>query len=345
VPYTSRFVFTLCQIGAEAALKRELSRLEPRWAAAYQRPGLVTFRLPDEAGPELARELVFARQLGLSLGSAPDATGLLALLAADAEPLCLHVVPRDPDDAEHVAYAERMEDALRGAQPRRFTEERAAAAGALVATVVTAPSEPALLGIHRQRAGRCPLPGGYYPIALPPEAPSRAYLKIEEAIATFDLPLRAGDTALEIGAAPGGAAYALWRRGVSVIAVDPGALDPALLAGAGPSGARVTHLPIAVADLRREQLPRRVDWLLLDVHLAPQIALRAARRLGSWLRPSLAGAVLTLKLNDWRFADRTPAFVQQASELGLVAPRAKQLRSHRQELAIVGLTQRGADRV
>ena len=157
--------------------------------------------------------------------------------------------------------------------------------------------------------------------------------------------MRAGDTALEIGAAPGGAAYALFRRGVNVIAVDPAAMAPALLASAGPSGARVTHLSIPVGELRREQLPRRVDWLLFDVHLAPQVALRAARRVGSWIRPTLAGAVLTIKLNDWRFADQIDGFLAQARELGLVDPRAKQLRSHRQELAIVGCTERGIARV
>lgn len=341
----SRFAFVLCQAGAEAALKRELARVQPGWAAAYQRPGLVTFRLPAAATPSLALNAVFARRHGISLGPAPDLAALGTMLAGLGERACLQAVPRDPDDADHLALAVATDAALRAGDPARFTGSSIAQDGELVVTVVAAPGERYMVGLHRQQSGRCPMPAGYFPIALPEAAPSRAYLKIEEAIATFSLPVRAGDTALEIGAAPGGAAYALWQRGVNVIAVDPASMAPELLAGAGPSGARVTHLPIPVGELRPEQLPRRVDWLLFDVHLAPQVALRAARRVGSWIRPTLAGAVLTLKLNDWRFADRIDAFVMQAKELGLVDARAKQLRSHRQELAIVGRTQRGAARV
>ena len=54
---------------------------------------------------------------------------------------------------------------------------------------------------------------------MPAEAPSRAYAKIEEAIAWAQLPVRAGDVALEIGAAPGGAVMALARRGVAAAPV------------------------------------------------------------------------------------------------------------------------------
>jgi 23S rRNA (cytidine2498-2'-O)-methyltransferase len=91
-------------------------------------------------------------------------------------------------------------------------------------------------------------------------------------------------------------------------------------------------------------LPEGVQWLLLDVHLAPQIALRTARKVASWYRDSLLGAVLTLKLNDWSFADQIESFLGQAREMGLSMPRAKQLASHRQELCVVGLTRRGEAR-
>ena len=41
----------------------------------------------------------------------------------------------------------------------------------------------------------------------------------------------------------------------------------------------VTYLPIKVGALRWEQLPAHVDWLLLDVNLAPQVALHEIARL------------------------------------------------------------------
>lgn len=136
--------------------------------------------------------------------------------------------------------------------------------------------------------------------------------------------------------------YALLRRGVHVVAVDPAELDAGVLAYEGPGGARAQHLRLAAGDVQVDQLPPSVEWLLLDVHLAPGVALRAASRFASHYKNTLLGAVFTLKLNDWTFADRVDAFLAQARELGLVEPRAKQLTSHRQELCIAGLTRRGA---
>jgi 23S rRNA (cytidine2498-2'-O)-methyltransferase len=250
--------------------------------------------------------------------------------------------PQDPDAVELGEPARALREALR--TRLQVTASDVARVGELVVSVVVGEGDPLLLGLHRQSRGRSPYPGARFPIALPEAAPSRAYLKIEEAIRSFDLPMRAGDTALEIGAAPGGAAYALLQRGIRVFAVDPAAMDPRLLERAGPSGARVTHLQLAMRDLHRKELPGRIDWLLMDVHLAPQIALRAARRLASELRSSLCGAVLTMKLNDWSFAARIPDFVAQTLPMGLLEPRAKQLASHRQEVAIVGLTKLGLER-
>jgi 23S rRNA C2498 (ribose-2'-O)-methylase RlmM len=57
-----------------------------------------------------------------------------------------------------------------------------------VVTLAVAEGEPALVGLHRQQAGRVPFAGGAYLVDVPAEAPSRAYAKIEEAIARYGLP-------------------------------------------------------------------------------------------------------------------------------------------------------------
>lgn len=365
----TRFAFVLCQPGAEPALKRELAQSEPDWAPAYQRPGLVTFRTGQPVTPELHLSSVFARAYGASLGTvaAGDLEAVAARTAAlpvahasgaelRAGPLCLHVIERAPARPDELAPSprlvefeaalrRRLDDAGSGTVGGMVSGTDRAEPGQLVLSVIVGDEPGWLLGLHRHNAAHCPYPGGRYPLALPDDAPSRAYLKIEEAIVAFELPFKAGDTALEIGAAPGGAAYALVRRGVHVVAVDPAEMDPAVLAFEGPRAARVTHLPCAVSELERAALPARVEWLLLDVHLAPQVALRSVRRLASIYKHTLLGAVLTLKLNDWQFARSVPSFLLQAREMGLVEPRAKQLVSHRQELAIVGLTARGQSRV
>jgi 23S rRNA (cytidine2498-2'-O)-methyltransferase len=357
VPLASEFVFALCQRGAEVALKREALRVLPTYAPAYQRPGLVTFRTPEPVTPELELPLVFARASGMSLGAARDLPAALERARAlhreqGNERVCLHMVERDlfradeePPGYQRGALAKVHEAALRSAAPELFTQSSTPKLGDLVLSAIVAKDDPWLLGLHRHQRGRCPHPGGRYPINVPDQVPSRAYAKIEEAIRVFQLPLQAGDTALELGAAPGGAALALLQRGVTVIGVDPAEMDRHALCYQGPHASRLTHLQKPMGALARDELPRHIDWLLLDVHLAPQVALRSVRKIASWYRDSLQGAVLTLKLNDWAFIDQIDSFLQQAREMGLVEPRAKQLASHRQELCVVGLTRRGSSRL
>lgn len=204
--------------------------------------------------------------------------------------------------------------------------------GELVADVVVAEGEPALVGLHVHDATRSPNAGGTFAVAMPPDSPSRAYAKIEEAIAWAQIPMRPGHVALEIGAAPGGAVYALARRGLDVWAVDPGALAPHVAALPG-----VHYLPIKVGALRWEQLPPRVDWLLCDMNLAPQVALHELARLMPRLRSTLRGAVITLKLNEWAFVDELPTLVQRIRDFGLPHVALRHLPSNRRELCAVAL--------
>ena len=68
------FLFVVCQIGAERALKAEVARRWPAFHFAYSRPGFLTFKLP--AGHDLPSDFdlrsVFARAHGFSLGKVSD---------------------------------------------------------------------------------------------------------------------------------------------------------------------------------------------------------------------------------------------------------------------------------
>jgi 23S rRNA (cytidine2498-2'-O)-methyltransferase len=343
----SEFVFALCQPGAESALKREVQAKHEGLRPGYERKGLLTFRSRVELSEEHRVDAVLARASGLSLGLYADVAAARARIEALPQPLRLHVIEREPapqTDDQSETLAQATESALRSMLPETFLAGDRAQPGELVLDVIAAPGEPLLLGVHRVAEGEPCLPGGRYAYELPPEAPSRAFAKIEEAILAFGLPVRAGDVALELGAAPGGAAYALLRRGVSVVAVDPAEMDPSVLGLLGPAGARLSHVRKPMGAVTRSDLPAQVQWLLLDVHLAPQVALRSAGRFASMFRRSLLGAVLTLKLNDWAFLDQLDRFEAAARSMGLIHPRARQLPAHRQELALAGLTELGQRR-
>jgi 23S rRNA (cytidine2498-2'-O)-methyltransferase len=88
----------------------------------------------------------------------------------------------------------------------------------------------------------------------------------------------------------------------------------------------------------------QAQWLLMDVNLAPQVALRSAARVAALVKSSLCGVVLTLKLNEWSFLEQTERFLDDVRAMGVVNPRARQLPAHRQEIVIAGITARGEAR-
>lgn len=320
VAHVSSFAFATCLVGLEPAVKLDVARLRPELRFAYSRPGLVTFKSPTTITPDDRPGTVFARVWGASLGPARD-PGDAAHQLAQVGASRVHVFARDPEAAPDLGP---WTDAM-SSLPTGIAHD-----GELVADVIVAADEPAWLGLHRQDRAHVPSPGGAIAVEVPADAPSRAYAKIEEAIAWAELPVAAGQVALEIGAAPGGAVMALAKRGVEVWGVDTGELAPQVLALPG-----VHHLAMKVGALRWEQLPPRVDWLLVDVNLAPQVALHEVARLMPRLRPTLRGAVITLKLNDWSFIGELPALVQRIEGFGFYDVRVRHLPSNRREVCVV----------
>ena len=58
-------------------------------------------------------------------------------------------------------------------------------------------------------------------------------------------------------------------------------------------------------------------------------------RLMPRLRPTLRGAVLTLKLNDWAFVDELPRSPSASRELGLAEVTMRHLPSNRREVCAI----------
>lgn len=302
-------------------MKLDVARVRPSLRFAYSRPGLVTFKSDGAVRPEDPPASVFARVWGQSIGPAKVPADAIALLEP-VGPTRIHVFARDPDARGDLA-------AWVSALGERWPCGPAAS-GDLVADVIVSTDEPAWVGVHRHDEHHLAHAGGAIPVEVPEDAPSRAYAKIEEAIAWSALPVQAGQVALEIGAAPGGAVMALARRGLTVYGVDTGELAPHVLALPG-----VHHFAIKVGALRWEQLPPHIDWLLVDVNLAPQVALHEVARLMPKLRPTLRGAVITLKLNDFAFVSALPALAQRIADFGFADVRMRHLPSNRREICVV----------
>jgi len=126
-------------------------------------------------------------------------------------------------------------------------------------------------------SGRCssPFPNGearFVEDKLAP--PSRAYLKLWEALTVLGTYPKPGELCLDLGSSPGGWTWVLARLGARVISVDKAPLDP-----------RVSALP--GVEMRQESAfaldPRAlgpIDWLFSDVVCYPARLFRLVER---WL--------------------------------------------------------------
>jgi 23S rRNA (cytidine2498-2'-O)-methyltransferase len=330
------FVWLLHQPASASWLKRELAERRPDLRFAFSRPGLTTFKTDSDAPVESS----FARAWGQSLGRADDVAAIAPHLATLQGPLRLHVFERDldapADERASVAgsRARDVEAELRAAYPDRFEASTQARVGDRVLDVITAPAErdaePLFVGTHVHDDTRGPFPGGVSHVAIPDKAPSRAWAKIEEGIRWSQLVPMAGETAVEIGSAPGGASYALLERGLTVHGIDPGGMAPIVM-----RSKRFVHHAKPAAEVERRDLPEKFEWLASDVNLAPMVALKYIERFVALAHGGLKGAFLTLKVHDDGVFRALPYLRERIEKLGGTRVRITQLPSHRNEVIAI----------
>lgn len=170
-------------------------------------------------------------------------------------------------------------------------------------------------------------------------APSRSYLKVEEAYGVLGCEPQPGETVCDLGAAPGGWSYSAAKRGAHVVAVDNGPLK----------GGALDHPQI---EHRREDAFRfapaagaRFDWLFCDLVEEPHHVLQ--HLVAPWLaRGWCRRFVINLKfgrvdpvalLRELRAAD-SPLMRHAAGAV------VRHLYHDREELTAVGTTGAGQAR-
>jgi 23S rRNA (cytidine2498-2'-O)-methyltransferase len=343
----SEYIFAVCRAGSEPAMKRQvIARAGRMLSPSFMRPQLVTWKSSRLLDPSFALDSVFARVSGISLGMFSDDASL-AEKVAGAFPgltLQLHVFPRIvpedgvPEDAWRRLDAKRKElvAALEAAGVKLSRASRPGEGQFVIDVIVGEPGEKLFLGAHVHGPERHPQAGALPRLALPEDAPSRAYLKMEQALiwAGLDGPKALpGKTALELGCAPGGATLALLRHGMNVVGVDTADLDPRVVAEGAKRPGSLRQLRVAASDLFQEELPRPVHVLVSDMNIAPPIMLRTIERVQSRVRARVL--ILTLKLNDRFIEEQIPRFLKQIEIFAPFPVRATQLPANRAEFCVV----------
>ncbi len=335
------FLLTTCQQGAEKALKGEMLRDYPDFRFSYSRPGFVTFKSLKEQRlqPDFELKTIFARTYSVFIEKFKG--DLKENEIIEKTITCAKALSRGKLRL-HVWENENLTKALLACAHDLFYPDTQAQAGDTVLDLILVDKNEFWLGCHFHGSGHSPFPGGQPKIEMHPEAPSRAYLKIEEALLWSKAPLQRDDTAVELGSAPGGAAFSLLNRGLHVVGIDPAEMDPIIKK---KFQNQFQHIQRPIADVFREDLPESVQWLLLDMNIAPQFSLFAVDKLVVRMKDSLLGVLLTLKLNQWKMASEIPQMLEHVREMGIRRLRAAQLSQNRQEFVIFGLTQKGLRRV
>lgn len=115
--------------------------------------------------------------------------------------------------------------------------------------------------------------------------PNRAYLKLWEALVRLGRFPKAGETAIDLGASPGGWTYVLAKAGANVLALDKAPLDPAIAAMPGVAWQQGSAFAFE---------PRPVDWLVCDVICYPD---RLESMIAAWIESGEARQIIaTIKL-------------------------------------------------
>ena len=322
----TEFLFALTNPGTEKALKLEVETMGLGWRLSYQRRGFVTFKGDAPFSPaSLEVEIACARRLCLSLGKSATREKAVARLG---EVAVVH----------HAKFHDRKMQGVNEATPSARPME-----GEFIGTVVELGEGEFWSGVHRHGKFLSPDPAGDSGIVMTERSPSRAWLKLEEAVRFFDLKFTARDLVVELGCAPGGVVLALLDRGVPVIGVDPAKMADVVMESAIANredvpvrGPWFHHCRKPAALASKRDLGQGVTWFMSDMNQSPEVVLKECARFCK-MAPSIRGALMTLKLTDPAQVADKAAWFAALKEMGFRTIRLQQLAVHHKELALLAM--------
>ena len=234
-------------------------------------------------------------------------------------PFCLESAGVDGLNRRAKSVAEECGERLRGRMSR--------------VAKLAAPGRPAtgparglfayMTGFDQAYVSRDAFAGGQRRMADDPQAPSRSYLKAEEAYIVLGREPAAGETVADLGAAPGGWSYSAARRGALVTAVDNGPLKGA---GLHPG---ITHKTEDAFTFRPE---KPVDWLFCDMVEDPERIIALVDR---WLKEGWCKRLVV----NLKFGRVDPVALLRKTELirrHCSTFKARHLFHDREEFTLVG---------
>ena len=183
-------------------------------------------------------------------------------------------------------------------------------------------------GWHIENGPTCQWSGGYYPGLMPDHGISRAWLKLDEAIARFGIQFHSGERVCELGAAPGGACQRLLEAHLKVVGVDPATMHPKLV-----EHEQFTHWKKRARDVRIRDFAD-FDWILTDMNIDPANTMASLERILSSRPHKPRGIIATLKLSDLSHAEKLDQWRTSCESWGYQT-RVQQLSTGGQEICLM----------
>ncbi len=325
-PIETEFLFALTNPGTEKALKLEVESMGLGWRLSYQRRGFVTFKGDAPFSLEsLDTDVACARRLCLSLGKSTTRDEAVAKLGK-------------VEMIHHARFQDRKMQGVNEGDLAARPEN-----GTLIGTVVELGETEFWSGMHRHGRWTSPDPAGDAGIVMSDRSPSRAWLKLEEAVRFFDLKFTPNDLVVELGCAPGGVVLALLDRGVPVIGVDPAKMADVVMASAivnrndlSSNKAWFWHCRKPAALVSKRDLGQGVTWFMSDMNQSPDVVLKECARFRK-MAPSIRGVLATLKLTDPAQVVEKEAWFAALRAIGFRTMRLQQLSVHHRELVLLAM--------
>lgn len=346
----AKFIYVICQNGAQAAAKLELVSNHPELKLAFSRPGFVTFKVPaDVLGERFSLRSTLARTYGWSLGkiageNAGEMVEQISKVPQLSQAKHLHVWQRDPVIpgrngfepgvsalAQEVGMLFQHGQLGSSSSTAQLMINRVAKPGDMVFDVVMVEPNEWWYGYHVADTVAQRWPGGVPLFDTTIETYSRAYFKLKEALLWSGIAVKPGDVCAEIGSAPGGASQLLLEMGASVIGIDPAEMEQEVL-----DHENFTFIRRRSSEVKKRDLSS-VKWLTADVNAAPQFTLDAITELVEHPSIDIKGVILTIKLLERKLILQIPELMAQLKGLGFQVVKSRQLAFNRNEFCLVGV--------
>jgi 23S rRNA (cytidine2498-2'-O)-methyltransferase len=323
-----QFLFFCTNVGNEKLLKEEIRVFYPDFNFSYSRKGFLTYKnkgINYDLDTISQLELTFSTTAGICLGQSKP-NSLLEAVKNSCDEIML-----DLSKCMIHSFSINTEFELPALEIFQKEVNEYAPINKTIIDIITLGEEEVWYGVHKVGKLSPNYPNSHIDIALPPEAPSKSYLKIAQAVELFHIQLNSTDGWFDFGSAPGGASYYLLSKGCKVWGVDTAKMDSIVM-----ENSNYTHFSKAVQDLSQEDLPYRdIQWVHVDLNLNPKQAIKEVLRLCKKYSARLKGILFTVQMVKNEYVQNIEDFEDQFYDWGFTNVTSRQVPSHKNEYLIL----------